>query len=882
MVEANRRGLLPEDQKMLLEEAHRRGLLEAVSDTPTWKKGLVALGRGMTDIGQGAQQLVRSGIEALPGVPRGAAGAEDYNAKVAEELRLFKPFEETVSGSSIGRAVGAALPTLALPVGTAARGAGAVISKLAPTAGARVAGSVAADAALTGAGQGALMATDTGETHLGGAAAGAAGGVAAVGALNVAGRVATPAIRALANRINPQAPIAAGMTTGAPGMSPELTAAVIRALEKEGIDVPSLTADARARIAAMAADTVQGNPVTAKELARAARLQSLPVPIQGTKGQLSKDFAQNQLEQSLAKSTSAGAPIREAFATQDEKLIENLDKFRGQTGANIATEGDMGRSVDAALRARIKKSNANIGALYREAEKTGETLAPVDAQPLVDWLAANESNAVAAPAIDAIKNNLLKIGAIEVDKAGAIIAKASRPQTAPESISQAVRKIGGLKRAERPDITGGHKGNDTLFTKDGIAIDQMVPRLRERGFDINEMDVDGGVQQLRDMLADEISGRAKHFPIGSEGARARTGVPDEAAFQDIMRQYNTASSENSKAFNFNDKDPGFISEQKWLDDWRDAQVQALKAASKPQNVLGIEPRKFVAKPVTINDLENIRKAAVNLGDASSNGHYMSEVKKVIDGMTEGVGGEAYQAARSARLQHALQFEEPGVIQNVVGMKSRTDRAVPFEDVFKKTVINGSIDDLKLLKRTLIANDPATREAGVQALKDMRGQAIQYLKDAATNNAYETTSEAALRRAYNQIGPEKMQELFGGNVAKQFANFLEAVKDLKVPPKGTFNPSGTAGELVNWVDRILGFVPGGGIVKAGVKGAAKLAESAKASGQAAAAVNPIDPAANASATLAQQNERVRALLDSPTARKLKGRAAALIAAGAAGQ
>ena len=75
-------------------------------------------------------------------------------------------------------------------------------------------------------------------------------------------------------------------------------------------------------------------------------------------------------------------------------------------------------------------------------------------------------------------------------------------------------------------------------------------------------------------------------------------------------------------------------------------------------------------------------------DASLTGGAAANPGEAKPAGAEGAGGEAYQAARAARIEHALKFEEPGVIQSVVGMKSRTDRAVPYEDVFKKTGLFG--------------------------------------------------------------------------------------------------------------------------------------------------------------------------------------------------
>lgn len=105
---------------------------------------------------------------------------------------------------------------------------------------------------------------------------------------------------------------------------------------------------------------------------------------------------------------------------------------------------------------------------------------------------------------------------------------------------------------------------------------------------------------------------------------------------------------------------------------------------------------------TIREMEQLRKAMVKWGKADgSSGHYMGEAKRVLDGVTEGKGGELYKAARQARISMREQFEDPGVINRLVSEKPTGERVTAFEDVFKKSVIDSSVDDLVKLRGQLL-------------------------------------------------------------------------------------------------------------------------------------------------------------------------------------
>lgn len=95
-----------------------------------------------------------------------------------------------------------------------------------------------------------------------------------------------------------------------------------------------------------------------------------------------------------------------------------------------------------------------------------------------------------------------------------------------DSILTAIVKMGGLDANDRQDITGDTKGNfkvpfvGALFSPNGRKIDELASRLAEMGYlnRVEAEDVDGGVQALKDKIADELAGRKTHYSYEADEA----------------------------------------------------------------------------------------------------------------------------------------------------------------------------------------------------------------------------------------------------------------------------------------------------------------------------------------------------------------------------
>jgi hypothetical protein len=210
--------------------------------------------------------------------------------------------------------------------------------------------------------------------------------------------------------------------------------------------------------------------------------------------------------------------------------------------------------------------------------------------------------------------------------------------------------------------------------------------------------------------------------------------------------------------------------------------------------------------LSINDLEELRKMVGDLGGKdATNGLFAGKIKEQIDALTEGKGGDLYKAARAMHREYAKEFKNVGVVDKLLRNKpGTTDRAVAYEDVFQHSVLSGSTDDLRAIRKTLQTGG----EKGVQAWKELQGATIQHLKDQITQSVAldqlgnRVVSPAKLDRLVNSLDKEgKLDILFGKQGAEQLREMNALAKDVLTSPTGSVNTSNTASILLGALDAI---------------------------------------------------------------------------------
>jgi len=208
--------------------------------------------------------------------------------------------------------------------------------------------------------------------------------------------------------------------------------------------------------------------------------------------------------------------------------------------------------------------------------------------------------------------------------------------------------------------------------------------------------------------------------------------------------------------------------------------------------------------IPINALEDVRKLinkATTPGTADAN--YGGELKGLIDQATEGKGGALYKKARALRIEQARKFENRAVVERLVAsVKNKADAKTTSEEVFRKSILNESPEDIKFLRHAL----KTSGKDGRQAWKELQGATIRHIQDAATSNVNLTStnekvvSAAALNKAVTQLDANgRLDAVFDPTTAQRIRDLRDVVQYVNTVPPGTsINNSGTARTLVAYM------------------------------------------------------------------------------------
>lgn len=198
-------------------------------------------------------------------------------------------------------------------------------------------------------------------------------------------------------------------------------------------------------------------------LQRVQRAQDLPVPIDLTRGQAERDFAQQRFERETAKNPELGAPLRSRFEEQNAQMIQNIDAFKDLTGAEQASLRGVGESVINVLAEKQAAKKAEINQAYAAARDAGDMAQPVDIAPLRQYLADNEPAAINAPILDSVQKYLDRLD----DGSGQI----------PINDLEELRKSVG--RLAQPGTPNAVFGGDVMRVIDGVTAEQGGPLYQQ-------------------------------------------------------------------------------------------------------------------------------------------------------------------------------------------------------------------------------------------------------------------------------------------------------------------------------------------------------------------------------------------------------------------
>jgi len=166
-----------------------------------------------------------------------------------------------------------------------------------------------------------------------------------------------------------------------------------------------------------------GAAVTDVAKMRQVQAQDLPVPVNLTKGQSTRDYGQLRFEQETAKNAELGAPIRERMAQQQQAVQQSFDVWIDKTGAQAPDTRSAGIAIDKALQNKIQIEKKKVSTAYQQAKEAGEMAEPVALNDLTKLLNESRSAESTAPILKVARDELERLGGATIDSKGNLIAK---------------------------------------------------------------------------------------------------------------------------------------------------------------------------------------------------------------------------------------------------------------------------------------------------------------------------------------------------------------------------------------------------------------------------------------------------------------------------
>jgi hypothetical protein len=230
----------------------------------------------------------------------------------------------------------------------------------------------------------------------------------------------------------------------------------------------------------------------------------------------------------------------------------------------------------------------------------------------------------------------------------------------------------------------------------------------------------------------------------------------------------------------------------------------LKAAQQKAIAIGAAvpdaDGRLVAQPITLKQAESLRQTFQRAGFEGADQFHGGSLKRAFDVETEGLGGDLYKKARQIRLDQARKFENRAIVARLIkNRKGMEDPQVAADQVFRRSILNSSPEEITFLKRVLVTSG----KDGQQALKELQGATVRHLRDEATKGMGMDSqdrpliSPAKLHQSVQALDANgRLDVILGKKNAQIVRDLDDVVRYVTTVPPGTLvNSSGTAGTLL---------------------------------------------------------------------------------------
>ena len=147
---------------------------------------------------------------------------------------------------------------------------------------------------------------------------------------------------------------------------------------------------------------------------RIQRAAELPIPIELSKDQITRDPADVRFARETAKDPVLGRPLQEHYARQNDLIQRNLDHMVEETGAEFTglNPRELGEKLVNVIAPAKNSRKRDVRRAYDEARNAGEMAQPVSVSPLEQFVASHQAEAINAPVIKSLE---LKIQSLKKD-----------------------------------------------------------------------------------------------------------------------------------------------------------------------------------------------------------------------------------------------------------------------------------------------------------------------------------------------------------------------------------------------------------------------------------------------------------------------------------
>ena len=496
-------------------------------------------------------------------------------------------------------------------------------------------------------------------------------------------------------------------------------------------------------------------------------------------GQFGTPEAANAVEQAAAKGAQALTyqPRTQAGQEQVQAVGQVLSNVLPPVLPMIASPGMALQATRNAAPIMQATAQRGAGAAQQAAMATGQAVArPVQAATT----AVRETLGMEAPAAPATAT-----GARTAAGAAATPEALQRTTTA-EGLPVPVTLTRGAATRDAQQLA---------FEKEQIKSDLGGP-LRQRAEENNLQalqNFDALVDMTDAQLADlSATGGAvvKSLTEGLTAAKNRTRAAYKAAENKGELEENVTLSSVVNYINEN------IPEGDLAPVLRAARAKALAIGA----AIPDESGNLIVQPITLKQAESLRQTFQRAGFEGADQFHGGSLRRVFDAETEGLGGDLYKKARQTRIEQARKFENRAIVARLIkNRKGMEDPMVAADQVFRKSILNASPEEITFLKRVLMTSG----NDGQQAFKELQGATVRHLRDEATKGMgmdsqdRPMVSPAKLHQSVQALDANgRLDVILGRQNAQIVRDLDDVVRYVTTVPPGTLvNSSGTAGTLM---------------------------------------------------------------------------------------